>query len=123
MGKTMENQEQKISKLEKAKLELEAQAKKMAQAKVKLRTLEMKERKVENAQKRKLENQQKILVGAMYLTHVKKEKPDTWEADLRRLMEKFLKRDADRAAFDLKPLPKQPTAPSLQTSPQPVKRA
>jgi large subunit ribosomal protein L7/L12 len=62
----------------------------------------------ENAEKRKRENRKKVLVGAMMLDMVKK---GEWqESELQRRMDAFLTRDAERALFDLQPLPKKAEA-------------
>lgn len=77
----------KVEELKKLREKKEALDKKIA-------SLEAKEKK----EKRKKDDKQKILVGAYFLTKFEKEgKSD----ELRKIMDGFLSRAADRKAFDL----------------------
>ena len=77
----------KIEKLKQQKQQLEMRIKKMEA--------------LEKQHERKLDTRRKILVGSYYLDKAKKD--NNWN-NLVGIMDKFLKRNSDRAIFDLDPI-------------------
>ena len=97
--------EVKLTAAQKAAKAVEEQTKKLAQAKARQKLIEAKEKKRENAEKRKREDKQKYLLGSFVLVQMQKAKQNP--ALLAYAEQKFgdwLTRPADREAFGLKPL-------------------
>jgi len=84
---------QKINRRERLEKQLEV---------IKARLLSVKAR--EKTSERKKDVRRKILVGAYYLDQAEK---NSSMAEIKNLMDKFLKRDFDRELFELDPLPKK----------------
>jgi hypothetical protein len=79
-----------------SKMEKLLEQKKAIDARIRL------EQSKENGKKRKQETRRKILAGAAVLDEASKH--PKYKTELYKLLESFLKRDDDRALFELKPL-------------------
>ena len=76
---------------------------KIKQEKARKQKFEARKRTAESKAKRSMETRRKILVGACILAKVERKE---WPEDrLRDMLDAELKRDDDRALFDLQPLP------------------
>ena len=90
------------------KTRLEIAKEKAAQANALLQKLEAQARAREASQGRKLDTRRKVLLGAYLLGKIQKD--DDLKAQVLAGMDTYLWRDAERALFDLPPLPKPESA-------------
>ncbi len=103
MTKTLESIKAKLEKLDqqacekKAKIEAETKDKSL-KLKNHLKRLEQREK----AKNRKRDTRRKILAGSLVLEHM--EKDEAFAAKFRGDLDQFLKRDIDRALFELQPV-------------------
>ena len=91
------------------KSRLEIAREKAAQANALLQKLEAQARARESGQERKLDTRRKVLLGAYLLTRIQKD-PEM-KVQVLADLDKYLGRDAERALFDLPPLPKSEPVP------------
>ena len=91
---------------QKSKLEIARQ--KAAQANALLQKLEAQARSKASGENRKLDTRRKVLLGAYTLA--KMQKSDEFREQATVDLDGYLFRDADRALFDLPPLPPKPAA-------------
>lgn len=88
---------------------------KLKQAKARKQKLEARKRAVERKVERSQDTRRKILVGAAILAKVER---DEWPRDkLLAMLDSTLKRDDDRALFDLQPKATEPTRTATVPSP------
>lgn len=91
-----------------AKSKLEIARQKAAQANAFLQKLEAQARSKVAGENRKLDTRRKVLLGAYMLGKIQKD--DEFKKQTVNEMDKYLIRDAERALFDLPPLPTRPAA-------------
>ena len=103
-------QEPNATPQQKSKLEIARQ--KAAQANALLQKLEAQARSKAVGENRKLNTRRKVLLGAFMLGKIQKD--DEFKKQIVREIDKYLVRDAERALFDLPPLPR--TAPATATT-------
>ena len=96
-----------------SKLEIARQ--KAERANAFLQKLEAQARSKVAGENRKLDIRRKVLLGAYLLGKIQKD--DDMKAQILAEMDKYLVRDAERALFDLPPLPRKPATPELTPHP------
>lgn len=104
--------EEVVAKKSKAELLAEriaASQKQLEDLKRKKKILDRRERVMKSAKERKLDARRKILLGAMLMAEM--DASAEGEAAVMAKLDAYLERDADRAVFDLPPLPAQAPAP------------
>ena len=83
-----------------------------------LQKLEAQARSKVAGENRKLDIRRKVLLGAYLLGKIQKD--DDMKAQILAEMDKYLVRDAERALFDLPPLPPTPAPATPELTPHPL---
>ena len=76
----------------------------------------------ERQKERKEDTRRKIIVGALVLTHMKKNKGGQLARKVEALINEYVVKDKDRALFGLAPLPKKTTMKPKKKAPPPQTR-